>query len=118
MFKNDAGELCADAEAVSQRIRTTSTEEVEALEERRGILRDALNALDARLEDLPERERNAALSLLYKEMTEIVFDFHLSLETSESRMKISAAKTHAEKAAAFREFQVDVQELAMLYGLT
>jgi hypothetical protein len=40
MFRNQSGNLCADAEAIAERIKRLPNEEVEALEERKGILRD------------------------------------------------------------------------------
>jgi len=117
MFRNNSGELCADAEVIGQRIKNASDDEIEALEERTGILRDGLNALDARLQDLPERERNAARSLMYKEIGDLVFDFHLSIETSASRAKITKATTSTEKITALHEFRTQVQDLALLYGI-
>lgn len=117
MFRNQIGELCADAEAVAQRIKGASDEDVEAVSERTVVLRDALNALDARLLDLPDRERNAARSFLYKGITDLVFDFHLSLETSDTRAKMARATTRTEKTEALQEFRVHTQDLMMLYGI-
>ena len=117
MFTNQTGSLCADAEATAERIKRASDKEVEAVTERKEILCDVLNSLETRLQNLPERDRKAALSLLYKDIVEIVFDFHLSLETSASRKKIVNAKTHVEKVEALHAFQAQVQDLAMLYGI-
>ena len=120
MFRNQTGSLRADAEAIAERIRESSDGEDgehEGVEERRAILRDVLYSFDLRLQNLPERERNAALSLLCKEIVDVVFDFHLSLETSVSRAMIAKAMTHAEKAKALHEFRLQVQDLAMLYGI-
>ncbi|MFA6227547.1 MAG: hypothetical protein WC631_03695 [Candidatus Paceibacterota bacterium] len=117
MFRNQAGSLCADAEAIAQRIKQASDDEVEAMGKRQAILRDALNSFNRRLQDLPERERNAALSLLYKEIVDIVFDFHLSIEASALHAKIKKATTHAEKVEALFELRGTFQDLAMLYGI-
>jgi hypothetical protein len=117
MFTNQTGKLCADAEAIAERIKAASDEEVEAAEERKAILRDVLNSFGMRLQDLPERERKATLSMLYKQMMDIIFDFHLSFETSATRANIASATTHTAKAEALHEFQLHVQDLAMIYGI-
>ncbi|MCX7007285.1 MAG: hypothetical protein NTY53_08555 [Kiritimatiellaeota bacterium] len=118
MVRNQAGSLCADAAKTAERIKQASDDEVEAMAERQAILRDVLNSFDMRLKDLPERDRKAALSLLYKRITCIVFDFHLALETSASCVKIVNATKHGEKVEALHEFRLQVEDLMMLYGIT
>lgn len=118
MFRTKRGELCVDTEQIAQLIKEASEAEAEALEERRGILRDALNCFEARLEDMPEHERAAALSLLYKELTDRVFDFTLSIVTSEYRQIIAESRTAEEKMRVLEQYQAKLADLAMLHGIT
>jgi len=117
MFRNNTGCFRADAEAFAEQIKRVPEREIEALEERQGILRDALNSFNARLAELPQRERQAALSLLYKEVADKVFDFHLSILTNRARDRIAVASTRESKQAALREFQAMTEDLAMLHGI-
>jgi hypothetical protein len=117
MFQNHRGEVCVDSEALAQKIKGASDAEIEAVDNRRSILRDALNAFQRRLDELPESERKAAISLLYKDMTEIVYDFHLSLEVAASREKIAKAGTRAEKIEALEQFHRLSEDLLALYGV-
>ncbi len=116
MFRNQGG-LYAEAEATTKRIKGASNKEVATAKERRADLRDALNSFGMRLQDLPERERNAALCMLYKRITCIVFDLHLPLQTSTSRAKITSATTKKEKDEAFHEFILQIEDLMMLYDI-
>ena len=117
MFRNQAGNLCTNAEATAEKIKGASDEEVEVMEERQGVMRDALNSFDIRLQDFPERKRNAAFSLLYKEIVKIIFDFQFSFEASETHAKFENAMTHEEKENTLREFQARIQDLKRLYGI-
>jgi hypothetical protein len=117
MFRNRSGNLCVDAEEIAERIRRLPSKDIDALEERKNILRNALNSFGARLQDLPQRERNAALSLFYKEVLGILFDFQLSIETSAAHQKITTAVTKEEKREALSKFRSITEDLAMLYGV-
>jgi len=117
MFRDQSGNLCADAESIAERIKIVSGKEIEALPEKKRILRNALNEFDAGLRDLPQRERDATLSLFYKEITDLLFDFQLSLATRVSREKIVHAQTRGKKLEALREFRTTVENLGMLYGV-
>jgi vacuolar-type H+-ATPase subunit E/Vma4 len=117
MFTDQSGRFHADAEVIAERIKHLPEKDVEALNERKAILRDALNSFNERLQGLPERERNATLSLFYKEVTDTLFNFHLSIETSASREKIARAQTKGKKSEALREFQVTIADLTALYGI-
>ncbi len=117
MCRNRNGQVRADAEALFEQIKGNLDEEIAALNERKAVLRDALNSFKARLDDLPERERNAVLSRLYQRITETVFDFHLSVATRVARANIVAAPNGAGKLQAFREFKGIVDDLALLYGI-
>ncbi len=117
MFRNQTGNLCTNAETIAERIKGASDEEVEAMEKRKVILHKGLDSLSARVQSLPERERNAAFSLLYKELTDIVSSFHFSLEVSASREKYRNAMTHEEKEEALRELRTRFQDWAMLYDI-
>jgi len=117
MPKNKEGVLCADPLILMQRIRTASDEDVEAVDERKETLRDALNSFDERLRDLPERERNAALSIFYAEITDKVFDFTISVITNQYRGKIAAVKTVEEKRELLHECKAIFEDLMMLHGV-
>ena len=117
MFFSKSGGLRIEAEAIADQIKNLSVEEVEALEVRKLTLKDGLNSFSARVADLPERERNATFSLLYKEITDLIFDFHLSIEARDSRAKIEGSKTKEEKLVAAREFRATADDLAMIYGV-
>jgi len=117
MFRNQSGNLRPDAEALAERIKQLPVSEIEALHERKNIMRNALNAFDASLQVLPQRERDAALSLFYKEIADLLFDFQLSLTTIASREKISKARTRDEKLEALRGFKVAVEKLGTIYGV-
>lgn len=117
MFRTKRGELCVETERIAQRIKEVSEAEVE-LDERRGILRDALTCFEARLEDMPERERTAALSLLYKDLTDRVFDFTLSIVTTEYRQIIAGSRTVEEKKQVLEQYKATLADLAMLHGIT
>jgi hypothetical protein len=116
MFANNAGSDWTGAGSIAGKIKRLSEDEAEALAEREGVLRDALNSFTARLGDLPERERRAALSLLYKEVAETVFDFHLSILAQCAREKIARAGTRDAKRDALREFRNTAEDLATLHG--
>ena len=117
MFFSKSGGRRIDAEAIAERIKNLSDEEVEALEVRKLTLKDGLNSFSARVADLPERERNATFSLLYKEITDLIFDFHLSIEARDSRAKVQDAKSKEEKLVAALEFRATAEDLAMIYGV-
>jgi hypothetical protein len=116
MFSNYAGSSWAETRAIAEKIRRLPENEIESLEERQGILRDALNSFEARLADLPEPERRAALSMLYREVADKVFDFHLSIIASVARAKIAHATTREAKLSTLREFRVIAEDLAMLHN--
>jgi len=118
MLENDNGHRFVGASAIADRIRRLPESEVEALGEREGILKDVLNSFNARLADLPERDRRAALSMLYKQVADTVFDFHLSLVASAAREKIAKAGSRGDKIDALREFQAMAEDLALLHGIS
>lgn len=116
MFVGMDGRLRPDAERIVDRASGLSDQEVERLTELEGVLRDVLNSFNARLEDLPERERKAMLYLLYQKVGETVFDFRLSLEMRFARERISCASSLGEKMAAIRAFHTIMKDVAELYG--
>ena len=59
MFVNKDRRLRPDAECIIDRAAHFTDADVARLEERQQILRDAINSLNARLLDVPERERKA-----------------------------------------------------------
>jgi len=117
MFRNQTGNYCTDAETIAERIKGASDEEIKAMEKRKVILHKGLDSLSTKVRSLPERERNAAFSLLYKELTDIVSSFHFFLEVSTSREKYRNAKTCEEKEKALRELRTRFQDWAMLYDI-
>jgi hypothetical protein len=117
MFRNQSGNRCADAELIAERIRLLPDSEIAALQERKNTLREAFSSFDTVLLGLPQKERDATLSLFYKEITDMLFDCQLSLLTRASREKIVRAQTREEKSEALREFQVAVEKLGTLYGV-
>jgi hypothetical protein len=117
MFRDQSGHLCADAEAIAERIKNVSDTEIQTLPETKRILRNALGSFDAKLLGLPQRERDATVSLFYKEVTNLLFDFQLSLVTRASREKIVNAQMRGEKLEALREFRATVENLGTVYGV-
>src|SRR5260370_37192597 len=117
MFRNSSGNLCADAESIAERIKRIPDKEIKELPEKKRILRNALTEFDVTLRDLPQREREAALTLFYKEITDLLFDFQLSLVTRASREKIVKAQSREEKVEALQEFRATVENLGMLYSI-
>jgi hypothetical protein len=117
MPENKGDIRCIDPLILMQRIRTATDEDVEAVNERKETLRDALNSFDERLRDLPERERNAALSVFYAEITDKVFDFTTSVITNQYRGKITAVKTVEKKRELLHECKAIFEDLMMLYGI-
>lgn len=108
--------LRPDAEKIVERAVHLTDDEIGRLEERQWILRDVINSFEARLADIPERERKGILCLLYMEVAEKVFDFRLSLETRLARKQIASATSVAEKMATVATFQAIMAEVAMLHG--
>jgi hypothetical protein len=53
MFRDQSGNLCADAESIAARIKMVSGEEIETLPETKRILRNCLNEFDATLRNFP-----------------------------------------------------------------
>ncbi len=116
MFFSQQGRLRPNAERIAEQAANLSDEEIARLEERQWILRDVLNAFEARLQDVPERERKAIQCLLYKEIAEKIFDFRLSLETRLVRKQITSVSSVSEKMAALSAFQAIMDGVAMLHG--
>jgi hypothetical protein len=102
--------------ALFQRIRNLPDSETEALPKRRRILREALASFNARLATLPERERNATLSLLYGEIIETLFHFHRCIEAAAARRNgVPASRT--EKFRLLSEYRATLDELARIYDV-
>jgi hypothetical protein len=117
MFLNQRGDRRTDAERIVERIQQLPDAQIAALPERRAILQNAITSFNERVAQLPDRERNAALSLLLSEITTIIFDFHLSLETRTARQKIQQARTGKAKLEAWCEFRTLTEELLALYAV-
>ena len=109
--------LLTEAEALARRIDAVSDEEIGAFAERENVLEDALSALEAGMQDLPERDCLAIRSLFCEQLIQLVFVFNLPLQTSMHREKIRSTETHIEKAIAVAEFQKCVKGLALVCGL-
>lgn len=116
VFINRDMRLRPDAEKIVERAVNLTDDEIGRLEERQWILRDVINSFEARLADVPERERKAILCLLYTEVAEKVFDFRLSLETRLARKQIASATSVDEKLANVATFQAIMADVAMLHG--
>ena len=104
------------AEGIAEKALALSADEVARLDERREILRDVLNSFEGRLQDIPEQDRKAIQCLLYKEITEVIFDFRLSLETRLVRKEIQGTTSVAQKMAALNAFQAIMSDVAMIHG--
>lgn len=98
-------------------IKTITPADVETLDARKELLRDALKRFNLDLANLTEQERKGLLSLLYKEITDVVFDAHLHVASSSARHKIDASVSNSEKIQALREFREITEELASLYQI-
>jgi hypothetical protein len=116
MFINRNGQISIDTERIAERAASLSDAEIARFEERQGILRDVMNSFEARLSDLPERERRAMLCLLYDEIADKVFDFRISLEARLARQAIHAAPTHAEKIALVSAFGTTMADIEAIHG--
>lgn len=116
MFANEKRQLRTDAEHIAERALVLSDDEISRLEERREILRDVVNSLDARLQEIPERDRKALQCLLYSEIAGKVFDFRLSLETRLAREKIREASSTEEKITVLATFHTIMKDVEMLHG--
>jgi hypothetical protein len=106
-----------DIETLAARISRMPQADAEAWKERKEVLRDGLNSLDARLASLSKEDRDAVLSLLYKQVTDLVFDFHLATLMNSRRREILAQPTHQAKHEVLERFKAETEELAMLYGV-
>ena len=115
MFINSRGELCRDGERIAEQIVDASDAEIMALDERARVLRNSLESFKSMLARLPERERKAALSLLYYEIKNIIFDFHISLEDSAARKVFMAAETQEGKAAVVESYKTLLASLETTY---
>ncbi len=116
MFTTNTGRLRPDAETIAEFAATLPEHEIARLEEWQGTLKDAFNSFEARLEEIPERERKALLSLLYKDVVETIFDFRLSLEARTARREIQSATSIEEKLSAVRRFEAIMADVAMIHG--
>jgi hypothetical protein len=106
-----------DIETLATRISHLPQGEAEAWEQRKEVLRDGLNSLNARLASLPKEDRNAVLSLLYKQITDLVFNFHLAAIMNAHRCEILAQPTGQAKREVLERFKAETEELAALYGV-
>ena len=104
-------------EQLHRRIRTLPAPEIAMLGKRKRILSDALKAFNARLLTLPERERDATLTLLYEEITGTLFEFHRCLEYAAATEKAAKATSSDERVRLVREFQAHLEAFARLYEL-
>lgn len=116
MFLNKQGRQTPDAERHFEAAKALSDDEIARLEELQITLRDVLGSFDARLETLPHRQRVALRCVLYKEVTKLVFDFRLSIESAATRERIKSARTREERMAAISEFAAIMADIEMLHG--
>ena len=116
MFINSKGRVCIDTEALIEEAKDLPDSEIDAIDERRETLRDVLNSFEARISELSPRDRRAVLALLYKRITDTVFDFHLSVLAQGSREKIRKANGRKAKLQVVRDFDAMQQDLELLYG--
>jgi len=117
MFKDSNLRHQTSTQSAAERIGCLPDSEIGLLDERRETLRKALGSFDGVLSRLPAKERKAALSLLFKEFGDTLFDFHLSAEKMLARSGISRAETKVEKIKVLQSFREETEFLAKLYDV-
>lgn len=116
MFFNTKGRARLNAEEIMEKAEALPLSEVAQICVREEILRDVLNSFESRLEDVPAAKRQAIRYLLYKEVTDVLFDFRLSLEARIAREQVSLSKTQAEKMSVVDGFAAIMSDVAILHG--
>ena len=106
-----------EVESLDRRIRSLPAEGVDQIQERMGIIQDGLNSLKERLKELPEHDRLAATSLLYEDVADVIFDFHLTVVKMLVKDRIRESSTKQEKAAALEQFRAATEDLKLLYNI-
>ncbi len=110
MIRSQSGSLCADAKSIIEQFRNLTDKDVEALEERKSILLNALNNFNKRLESLPSWDRDALISLFYREMRDTLFSFQILLEMIRTHEK--NAPTGEQNQEILHELQKNIQGIA------
>lgn len=116
MFLNNSGRVCADAERIIERASHLSVEEIAELEARKGILTDVIHSFEARLADLPKEQREAVQCLLYKDVSDLFFDYRLALESRLAREAVRNSPALNDKLSALSAFKAIMADIAALHG--
>jgi hypothetical protein len=101
--------------ALFEKITHLPNDQIAKLAKRRDTLRRSLAGLNARLADFSPRERDAALSLLYAEIIDSIFDFHACLEHIAACRRASGAKTMSDRVQMVQEYRTVIDALGSLY---
>ncbi len=117
MLFDQSGKLLTNATEICGQIQKMPQDEIDKLDERKGIMRDALNSFDATLERLPQRDRDALLSMYYKKLTDSLFDFHLAGEIISCAERVENAETRKEGIEAALSLRGIAQDLLMVYDI-
>ena len=118
MFVNNEGQVRTDVEAIAETIDHLSAGDPETLEEKRCMLRGAIHALSADLDKLSNRDRQAILVPIYAAVTDILFDFHLAVETRCVREGITQAQSRLAKEQLLRQFRSTTERLSKIYHIS
>jgi hypothetical protein len=106
--------------ALCQQIKTLPQEQINALEHRATVLNKAFDRLNERLKNLPERQKKAALTLLYRKMIDNIFEFHLAIEHLQSREKLTSLLggnlTRETGTKLLAEYEATITEMMELYS--